>query len=387
MNTKWSIARLGDVLQRVERFEPRDEITEYPFAGTYSFARGIFVGERKLGSTFALSKIQRIQEGDFVYCKIIAWEGAFGIVPREAHGCVMSGAFVVYELDRDRIDPKFIEYFFKVPAHWQNIGSKSSGTNVRRQSLHPTQFEKAEIPLPPLAEQRRIVTRIEELAAQIEEAKALRKQAAEEVEALIASKARELLAKARASYGGLPLLEVCDFEGGSQPPKNMFRFEPTPGYVRFLQIRDFSSDDYLTFIPDLKRNSMVEPHEVLVGRYGASLGKILRRKQGAYNVAMCKAVPKKHDLDFDFLALSLEHGAFQERLSEISRSAQAGFNKSDLRDIKFTLPPVFDQRRIVAEFDALQAEVDKLKRLQAETAAELDALLPSILDKAFKGEL
>jgi type I restriction enzyme S subunit len=47
----------------------------------------------------------------------------------------------------------------------------------------------------------------------------------------------------------------------------------------------------------------------------------------------------------------------------------------------------FEQRRIVAELDALQAEVDSLKRLQAETAAELDALLPSILDRVFKGEL
>jgi type I restriction enzyme, S subunit len=45
------------------------------------------------------------------------------------------------------------------------------------------------------------------------------------------------------------------------------------------------------------------------------------------------------------------------------------------------------QRRIVAELDALQAEVDALKRLQVATAAELDALLPAILDRAFKGEL
>ncbi len=51
------------------------------------------------------------------------------------------------------------------------------------------------------------------------------------------------------------------------------------------------------------------------------------------------------------------------------------------------LPPLPEQRRIVAELDALQAEMEALKRLQAETAAELDALLPSILDKAFKGEL
>jgi type I restriction enzyme S subunit len=52
-----------------------------------------------------------------------------------------------------------------------------------------------------------------------------------------------------------------------------------------------------------------------------------------------------------------------------------------------TVPPLAEQRRIVAELDALQAEVDALKRLQAETSAELDALLPAILDRAFKGEL
>ena len=63
------------------------------------------------------------------------------------------------------------------------------------------------------------------------------------------------------------------------------------------------------------------------------------------------------------------------------------FNLKAHRSIDSTSPPLAEQRRIVAELDALQAEVDALKRMQAETAAELDALLPAILDRAFKGEL
>jgi len=51
------------------------------------------------------------------------------------------------------------------------------------------------------------------------------------------------------------------------------------------------------------------------------------------------------------------------------------------------VPPLHDQRQIVAELDALQAEVDALKRLQANTAAELNAMLPAILHQAFKGDL
>jgi len=51
------------------------------------------------------------------------------------------------------------------------------------------------------------------------------------------------------------------------------------------------------------------------------------------------------------------------------------------------LPDLEEQSRIVAYLDGLQAQVDALKKLQAQTAAELDALLPAILDRAFKGEL
>lgn len=62
-------------------------------------------------------------------------------------------------------------------------------------------------------------------------------------------------------------------------------------------------------------------------------------------------------------------------------------NVADLRRVPVPIPPVSEQRRIVAYLDALLAKVDALRTLQEKTAAELDALLPSILDKAFKGEL
>lgn len=51
------------------------------------------------------------------------------------------------------------------------------------------------------------------------------------------------------------------------------------------------------------------------------------------------------------------------------------------------LPLLSEQHRIVAELDTLQVDVEMLKRLQAEAAAEVDALLPSILDRAFAGAL
>ncbi len=66
---------------------------------------------------------------------------------------------------------------------------------------------------------------------------------------------------------------------------------------------------------------------------------------------------------------------------------QKNLNTHIVRCLVVPLPPLEEQHRIVAYLDGLQAKVDALRRLQAETAAELDALLPAILDRAFKGDL
>ena len=67
--------------------------------------------------------------------------------------------------------------------------------------------------------------------------------------------------------------------------------------------------------------------------------------------------------------------------------AQVNISQAILRSTPVAYPPLTEQRRIITELDALQAEVDALKRHQADTAAELDALLPALLDRAFRGEL
>ena len=62
-------------------------------------------------------------------------------------------------------------------------------------------------------------------------------------------------------------------------------------------------------------------------------------------------------------------------------------NTAKLLAFRVPVPPPAEQRRLVAYLDGLQAKVDRLKALQAQTRAELDALLPAVLDRAFKGEL
>jgi len=91
----------------------------------------------------------------------------------------------------------------------------------------------------------------------------------------------------------------------------------------------------------------------------------------------------------NFLALLGESVLVRASISGlfITTAGQKTINQNHIGTLPLPLPPLPEQRRIVAELDALQAEVDALKRLQSETAAELDALLPAILDRAFKATL
>jgi len=99
--------------------------------------------------------------------------------------------------------------------------------------------------------------------------------------------------------------------------------------------------------------------------------------------------PNQQNVLPEFLNTFLNSPAGQDAVQGQSRTSSGlrTLSVGRIKAIAVPVAPLAEQRRIVAELDALQAEVDALKRLQAETAAELDALLPAILDRAFKGEL
>ncbi|MBA4303599.1 MAG: hypothetical protein C0424_05185 [Sphingobacteriaceae bacterium] len=178
--------------------------------------------------------------------------------------------------------------------------------------------------------------------------------------------------------------EVCDFQGGSQPPKNQFIFEPKDGYVRFLQIRDFSSDNHVTYIPESKKNRYCREDDILLGRYGASVGKVLINKAGAYNVAVMKTIPMEGILHKRYLYFYLNSDDFQRRLlNTASRSAQDGFSKDDIFDFPILIPPLPEQQRLVALLDRCFAAIDRAKVLAEQNLQNARALFESYLQGVF----
>ena len=143
--------------------------------------------------------------------------------------------------------------------------------------------------------------------------------------------------------------QLFEISGGSQPPKSQFVDSPKSGYIRLYQIRDYGSNPMPVYIPKEKANKITKEGDIILARYGGSLGKVFWAKDGAYNVAMAKVIPL-FDSEFvnkQYLFLFYQSSIYQYLVKDHSRSAQAGFNKDDLKDLFFPLPPLEEQSRIV----------------------------------------
>ena len=178
--------------------------------------------------------------------------------------------------------------------------------------------------------------------------------------------------------------DICDFQGGSQPPKSVFIQEEKDGYIRLLQIRDFKSDDKAIYIPETKKNRICKNDDVMLARYGASVGQVHRGKSGAYNVALIKTIPNTDIIDKDFLYLYLHSESFQKRLMSVAeRSAQAGFSKADISPFEVSVPRIPEQKRIVAILDQAFADIEQARAKTEQNLKNARELFESYLQQVF----
>ena len=180
---------------------------------------------------------------------------------------------------------------------------------------------------------------------------------------------------------------VIDIQGGSQPPKSEFIYEEQENYIRLLQIRDFGEKPVPTFVPKNRVSKFCQETDILIARYGASLGRIVTGLSGAYNVALAKTIYDKSVLNDRFVFYLLQTPIFQKPLSMISRSAQNGFAKQDIADIKIPLPPLPEQQYLSQKLTALLDEVAQTKQRLEAIPAQLKQFRQSVLADAVSGRL
>lgn len=180
----------------------------------------------------------------------------------------------------------------------------------------------------------------------------------------------------------IPITDVCVFEGGTQPPKSEWSRTKKEGYIRMLQIRDFTQPDKdnIEYIRETINIKKCNTDDILIGRYGASIGKILTGLSGAYNVAIVKTVPDTDRLCKPFLKYLLEGISFQSFIKNVgARAAQAGFNKKELEGFNIPLPPLETQKKIAAILD----KANELRQNDKKILEKYDQLAQSVFLEMF----
>lgn len=189
------------------------------------------------------------------------------------------------------------------------------------------------------------------------------------------------------------MLDVVDYQGGSQPPKKQFLYEPKKGYVRLLQIRDFGNNPFPTYVPDSKKLKKANEDDILLARYGGSssekdsLGRVCTGLSGAYNVALAKLIFSEKELNKDYVKYLFMGPWFRNVVSKNSRSCQKGFNRDDLDDIIFPIAPLDEQKSIADKLDVLLAKVKDVQFRLGKIPTILGCFRQSTLASAFSGEL
>ena len=182
----WPTARLGEVLTHYTEYIEAPESREYRKLSVKLYGKGVVLDAPADGTALKMRRHQLAKAGQVILSEIWGKKGAIGFVPPQGEGALCTSHFFLFDVREDKLDRRWLKAIFDANYLQEQLDAEAKGTTGYA-AVRPKILLACEIPLPPLAEQRRVVARIEELAAQIHEACTLRHQAAEEAEALLRS--------------------------------------------------------------------------------------------------------------------------------------------------------------------------------------------------------
>jgi len=395
----WKTAQLGGAIRLRKEFVTIDDATEYKRCRVQLHAKGVVLRDIIPGADIKTKEQQVCRAGEFLVAEIDAKVGGFGIVPDELDGAIVSSHYFLFTVDDRQLDRRFLDFYARTPAFREQVSAQGT-TNYA--AIRPSHVLGYTIPLPPLPEQQRIVAKVEELAAEIQEAQQACNLVVPEINALIHS-ARNRLVGEHADDTWVPLHTlVLDIENGWSPA-----CEPGPAADGDWGVLKLGSVSFGHF--DARENKALPRSLRLKTEYEIQRGDFLMSRANTTElVGACALVRETRrrlllcdkifrfifNQDSSIIPAFLDHVLKAPALREqIERGATGtsptmkNISKAKILALRIPALKLEQQRRIVSHLDELQAKVDSLKALQAQSAAEVDALLPSILDRAFKGEL
>ena len=378
----WRSVPFGAFLRRSHNWiEPQpDQI--YKQVTARLWGRGLRLRGEVYGSKIAARRQVQVRENQFLLSRIDARHGAFGLVPAELDGALVSADFPAFDVDRTQTHPRYLEWFSKTSG-FVDLCRRASEGSTNRVRLKEEELLAMEMPRPSLEEQRRIVARLDRVAMLIEE----RRQSLAAAEREVSSLLGKAFDDATDGADHLPMEQVAPLV------RRPVDVQPDQSYPE-LGVRSFGRG---TFHKPALVGSQLTWQRLFRIHEGDLVFSNIKAWEGAFAVAepeddnrvgshrYLTCVPTPGFTTARFICYYLQTPEGSEEISTASpgsadRNRTLGLKK--LAAITVPVPSLEKQRW----FDRLQAKVRALHKAHAETSEELDALIPAMLHEVFGGE-
>jgi type I restriction enzyme S subunit len=346
--------------------------------GVRSFGLGCFDAGVKTGSAIRYGFLLQVSNDDLVYPKLMAWEGAFGFVPTELDRRHVSPEFCTFTVRGNVVDLDYLRYVFMWSETWRRVAGSSSGTNVRRRRLYADDFLSRQIPLPDMAQQRRISGRLHRLY-RTRQLIALSAKRARSVVAALHNVLTRNVSCSRVRVGDVLALQR---RAVAVDTSQTYREIGTRSFGRGI----FHKEPISGVALGNKRVFEIHPGDLIVSNVFAWEGAIAVAGSseqgciGSHRFMTFVADPQGADPRYVCYFFLSEFGM---PLIQSASPGAAGRNRTlginAFEELRIPLPDIGEQRRIASLLDRAY---DVLSRIEAREK-QLDAIIASALNQAF----
>lgn len=302
-----------------------------------------------------------------------------------------------------KINSLCLYYYLCTENFVQDLLSMASATTIA--IVNKSKMESCAFPLPPLSEQQRIVERIEELLAKLDEAKERLQEVADSFavrKAAILHNAftGELTKQWRRENGvsdeSLEESNFGKFTVSQYGYTEKAHWEKVgPKFLRITDIQDNKVDwDEVPWCPideaGMKQYA-VQIGDIMIARTGATTGKsylICDDVEAVFASFLIRLKVVDKNLDYNYLYGYMQSEDYWRQITDFSSGiAQPGVNANKLKQIKFKCPSLPEQHEIVRLIDDLLARERAAQQAAEQALASIDLMKKFILARAFRGEL
>lgn len=308
------------------------------------------------------------------------------------------GGFMGQVTPIEKLDSKFLFYLMTSDNYKKFINDLSDGANIN--NLKFSDLGQFEIPLPPLPEQQRIVSILDEAFAAIAKAKTNAEQNLKNAKELFESYLLGVFEKKREGWEEKTLKQLTTKIGSGATPRGGQESYKSEGIslVRSMNVHDWEfKERNLAFIDEKQAKELdgvtLQEDDVLLNITGASVTRccVFPKEYLPARVNQHVSIirPKKELLAAKFLNLLLTSKPYKDQLlftGEQGATRQA-ITKAQIESFRISIPSLEQQQTIVRQLDTLRAETQKLEAVYQKKIDDLEELKKSILQKAFAGEL